>query len=193
MFFPWSRYSGRYAPSTRRWMTAGTQSWRSWSWPLRRQRTYSGSSPRQWCPPPSPKSSPSQSLWQFEYSPLSSCTWRSPADFLVPASYLLRTLSKPWFRVWSLLFSPAACFSLAQRTCLRRVRTSSSVFLSSAFHSSLCLSCSSALSSWKSRPITESVGELSSHTSVEEEDIGSDIVVAELFYIWNTCQDIKIK
>ena len=51
MFFPWSRYSGRYAPSTRRWMTAGTQSWRSWSWPLRRQRTYSGSSPRQWCPP----------------------------------------------------------------------------------------------------------------------------------------------
>ena len=55
--------------------------------------------------------------------------------------------------------SPAACLSLAVRTCFK-VRISSSVFLSSAFHSSLCLSCSSALSSWKSRPMTESVGEL---------------------------------
>ena len=54
---------------------------------------------------------------------------------------------------------PAACLSLAVRTCFS-VKISSSVFFSSAFHSSLCLSCSSALNSWKSRPITESVGEL---------------------------------
>ena len=58
-------------------------------------------------------------------------------------------------------FLPAACRSLAVRTCFS-VRISSSVFFSSAFHSSLCLSCSSALSSWKSRPMTESVGELMS-------------------------------